>query len=326
MRVAWLQRGVSLAVGMALCALLAAGAGVFPLWLPALGVLAWPGLLALEMMWAAAVSSGPSLPFHRWVLAWWEEFLCSLRVFAWWQPWRLHQWADALPREDGRRSRSTAHGPRGVLLVHGYACNRGFWNGWMPHLRAAGVPYVAVSLPNPFAAIDGQIHALEAGWQALEQATGQAPLLVGHSMGGLVIRAWCARHPERAARVPRIVTLGTPHHGTALARWGLGPAARAMRRQSAWLATLVAQESAQASVRPSVHPSGQAPAGLRARTVCYWSPCDNIVFPAQTATLPGADNRQTAPMGHVALVDDASILAAVCGWAMSPEGALHGAR
>ncbi len=48
--------------------------------------------------------------------------------------------------------------------------------------------------------------------------------LVGHSMGGLVIRACLARHGRGAASLPglgRVAFLGTPHHGARLASvWG----------------------------------------------------------------------------------------------------------
>lgn len=40
--------------------------------------------------------------------------------------------------------------------------------------------------------------------------------LVGHSMGGLVSRAFVARHPEQAKRrIKRVITHGTPHFGAA---------------------------------------------------------------------------------------------------------------
>jgi hypothetical protein len=36
-------------------------------------------------------------------------------------------------------------------------------------------------------------------------------------------------------------------------------------------------------------------------TTCWYSNCDNIVFPAETATLPAARNRFVAGEAHVAL-------------------------
>jgi hypothetical protein len=34
---------------------------------------------------------------------------------------------------------------------------------------------------------------------------------------------------------------------------------------------------------------------------CWYSNCDNVVFPASTATLEGADNRLIAGAGHIDL-------------------------
>ena len=35
--------------------------------------------------------------------------------------------------------------------------------------------------------------------------------------------------------------------------------------------------------------------------VCWYTNCDNIVFPPSTATLPGADNRLVRGVAHVQL-------------------------
>ena len=66
-----------------------------------------------------------------------------------------------------------------------------------------------------------------------------------------------------------------------------------MRQHSDWLATL---ERAEAS-RP-----------LPPFT-CWYSDCDNIVFPPSTAMLFGADNRLLAGRAHVAMAFDAQLLA-----------------
>jgi pimeloyl-ACP methyl ester carboxylesterase len=63
-------------------------------------------------------------------------------------------------------------------------------------------------------------------------------ILVGHSMGGVASRAYLRRHG--IAKVARLVTLGSPHQGTRLARLGLGPNARQMRIGSDWLNALKA--------------------------------------------------------------------------------------
>jgi hypothetical protein len=69
--------------------------------------------------------------------------------------------------------------------------------------------------------------------------------------------------------------LATPHRGTWLARFSATNNGKQMRMGSGWLDELTKLEGS----------SGGA------LFVCYHSNCDNIVFPASSATLPGADNR-----------------------------------
>jgi triacylglycerol esterase/lipase EstA (alpha/beta hydrolase family) len=210
--------------------------------------------------------------------AWWAEVRSAPSVFCWRQPFRSRRWPDQLP--------AGARGRRGLLLVHGFVCNRGIWNPWMERLAAAGVPVVAVNLEPVFGSIDDVIGRIETAVQQLERCTGVAPLAVAHSMGGLALRRWWAEQDD-AARLHHVVTLGTPHHGTWLARFGLTPNARQMRLHSPWLATLAARE----------------PPGRAQHFTCFYSHCDNIVFPPATATLDGASNRHLAAVAHVHMVE-----------------------
>jgi hypothetical protein len=42
---------------------------------------------------------------------------------------------------------------------------------------------------------------------------------------------------------------------------------------------------------------------LAARFVCWWSDCDQIVFPPPTAVLPGAEAHGLRGVGHLALCE-----------------------
>ncbi len=210
--------------------------------------------------------------------AWWAEVKAAPQVFCWRQPFFSQRWPDHLPAD--------AQGRRGVLLVHGFVCNRGVWNPWLRRLRALGIPFVAVNLEPVFGSIDDYVGILEQAVRRLEAATGKAPVIVAHSMGGVVVRRWWAEHGG-ASRVHHALTLGTPHHGTWLARLATTPNGRQMQQRSPWLQTLSAREAA----------------GLASHFTCFYSHCDNIVFPPATATLPGADNRHLAGVPHVQMVD-----------------------
>jgi pimeloyl-ACP methyl ester carboxylesterase len=186
------------------------------------------------------------------------------------------------------------------VLVHGFFCNRGLWNPWLQRFRAADIPFVAVNLEPVLGSIDEYGDTIATAVAAIESATGQPPLIVAHSMGGLAVRAWLAANPE--ARVQRLVTIATPHAGTWVARHARGANAAQMRQGSNWLAALAKSHEA------------AAPAPL----LCFWSRCDNIVFPTRNATLPGADNREVAGAPHVAMVFHPDVIEEVLRLASAP--------
>ena len=127
------------------------------------------------------------------------------------------------PMADSARLPASA-APRAVLFVHGFVANRAFWNPWLAQLTAQGQPFVAHSIAQPFALLDQQASELTAVVDRIVQATGQPPLIVAHSMGGLVVRAWLRQEAQQGhdwrARVHRVAVLGSPLAGTGLARWG----------------------------------------------------------------------------------------------------------
>ncbi|MDP1051146.1 hypothetical protein, partial [Klebsiella quasipneumoniae] len=67
------------------------------------------------------INRGPLQP--RWgdlLQAWLREGVATELSFGWRQPWRTEAEPDHLP----------AGADTGVLLVHGFSCNRAFWNRW----------------------------------------------------------------------------------------------------------------------------------------------------------------------------------------------------
>ncbi|MFN7123966.1 MAG: esterase/lipase family protein [Hydrogenophaga sp.] len=258
----------------------------------ALLTLGYAVILGIETVAAATINRSDGAPrasSAEWLGAWWQEVKVAPQVFAWRQPFRWRQWPDtteALPTS-----------PPAVVLVHGFFCNRGFWLPWMQRLQALGVPYVSVNLEPIFGSIDDYVTIVDDAVTRATALTGHAPTLICHSMGGLAARAWLAATPGAASRVDKIITIGTPHRGTWLARFSHLANGRQMRHDCDWQQSLVARELQR-------HP--QRNAGL---FVCWYSNTDNIVFPASTATLPGADNRLVAGAAHVALAFHPKVMA-----------------
>jgi hypothetical protein len=56
-----------------------------------------------------------------------------------------------------------------------------------------------------------------------------------------------------------------------------------------------------------------------ARFTCFYSHCDNVVFPASNASLPGADNRHIDGMAHVQLNENPAVFAEVLSRVSSPS-------
>lgn len=241
-------------------------------------------VLAAEFAWMAraeANRAGGAPELSVLARAWIVECLHAPLVFLWRQPLQHGRWPDHIGPETA--------GQRGVVLVHGYFCNRALWNAWMARLRREQVPYVAVDLEPPFGSIDALAERIAPAVQILTQRTGQPPLVVAHSMGGLAVRRWWAQH--RPDAIHHLVTLGTPHQGTRLARLGFTTNARQMRERSRWLLALAHLEGPE----------------RRQRITCVYSRCDNIVFPSRNAVLDGARSVELVATPHVAMVDHPAV-------------------
>lgn len=222
-------------------------------------------------------SPAPRLGFGKRLRIMVGEYLGFLLTFLLVIPFeRLWMPADRLPT-----------GRRPVLLVHGYGCSRGVWWLLRRRLEAAGHTVASVSLVPPYTSMGKLVPLLNRRIEEVCAATGsQQVTLVGHSMGGLICRAYLARHG--IARVDRLLTLATPHQGTALARIGFGQNAREMTPASRWLTDMAAE-------------------ALRIPAVSLRNAYDNYVMPQDNQRLPGARDVELPPVGHLAMLYDRRI-------------------
>ncbi|MEU3053381.1 lipase family alpha/beta hydrolase [Streptomyces griseus] len=122
--------------------------------------------------------------------------------------------------------------------------------------------------------------------------------IVGHSLGGLIARYYVQRLGGDR-RVRTLVTLGTPHGGTAVAPGaGVHPIVRQMRAGSSVIEEL------------------RTPApGCRTRFVSFWSELDQVMVPTETACVDHPDlnavNVRVTGIGHLALPVHPTVAAAI---------------
>lgn len=221
-------------------------------------------------------------PMGHWLRSVWGEFRASVLIFLLRQPWTLD--APGVQPATG----STHQIP--VVLVHGYLCNHRVWDSVARGLRAQGHTVLAVNLEPLFTSIDKYVMPIEVAVMELCQQTGASQVaLVGHSMGGLAIRAWM-----RACgvdRVARVLTLGTPHVGTQIEPRTRTANGKQMAWQSPWLAELAASETD----------------ALRGCIRIAITPQDNIVYPQRDQVFPGVEAAVFDGIGHLQMCLDASV-------------------
>ena len=256
--------------------------GVPALWAITLGVASVFGLhaavLAIES-WLAALVAGPAPPRFRLrglsrLRPWAGELAASIRTF-----WVAQPLFGARPLDTARPGHRVA-----VVLVHGYFCNRALWRPFARWLAARGHPVGSVNLEPVFGSIDEYVPTIATEIERMLAIQGVATVaLVGHSMGGLAIRAYLRAHGWR--RVCTVVTIGTPHVGTWVARCSPARNARQMRLGSDWLGSLERAE----------------PPPPRDRFVVILSHHDNIVTPPSWQSIVGARTVELGALGHVAL-------------------------
>ncbi len=220
-----------------------------------------------------------------------EEFQATLWSSSWGMPFRSF---------DKRTIKNSSAVP--VLLIHGYGCNSGYWHSLSKLLTRAEISHHAVDLTPVLADIDAYVPAVQRAVEALCIETGhEQVIIVAHSMGGLAARAYLRSHGRR--RIAKVITLGSPHHGTGLANSAPGLNSKQMRwvgsavngLPSDWLRQLESTENPE----------------LRALFVSIYSHHDNIVAPQTSSHLPGAKNIEFHGIGHVALALNPTVQACV---------------
>ena len=171
--------------------------------------------------------------------------------------------------------------PGPVLLVPGYGGSPAALAPLAQALRTGGRTVQIVTLPdNAEGDLDTQARALGTAAASLRQRTGATSVdLVGYSAGGVVARLWVRNHGG-AAVTRRVVTLGSPQHGTELAALGTLLAGSCP--------TACQQLAPSSALLAALNAGDETPAGPSWLSI--WTRDDTVVVPPESAVLTGAIN------------------------------------
>jgi triacylglycerol esterase/lipase EstA (alpha/beta hydrolase family) len=281
-------------LGMEIWLWLALGHNLFQsgwsLWLaivlPMMLALLWRAIFVAISFAVAGVwlSAGAGTRGDR-LRAWHGEFWAQLRLYTWIQPLLA---LERSPRAAWQRS---GHVP--VVLVHGFLCNAGVFSGFIRGLRKRGVDGIfAVNLDPLYRDMPASLalfhHKLQ---RILRRCNARSAVLVGHSMGGVLVRLYRSSHPDNVAAA---CAIGAPHHGTLGAKLiGGGRERGPPSPTSIWL--------------QRYNTDHQADCGL----LNIWSAADNIVWPQTSAQLHSANELRLTGFGHLHLLQSPVVRDAV---------------
>jgi pimeloyl-ACP methyl ester carboxylesterase len=180
-----------------------------------------------------------------------------------------------------------------VVLVHGYAGTEAVWGPLLAELDRRGFGEVVSVAYNSFAVDVPDVTSCIADCvrRAVDRAGATGVHLVGHSLGGLLLRRAVADHGLWAS-TRSAVTIATPHGGSRLARYAPGNCARLMR--------------------PGTAPVSHAPPAVAGpRWLSLYSDADRVV-PPWSARLTDvglrADNVLVPGRGHLTICRDRGLL------------------
>jgi triacylglycerol esterase/lipase EstA (alpha/beta hydrolase family) len=171
--------------------------------------------------------------------------------------------------------------PGPVLLVPGYGGSTRSLEPLAARLSAAGRDATVVPVPGDGTGdLTAAADALAAAARdALARTGAESVDVVGYSAGGVVARLWVA--DGGAAVTRRVLTLGSPHHGTTLADLANGISPEQCPVGCQQLAT-------SSALLDRLNAGDETPAGPT--WVSVWTTVDQTVRPPDTARLEGALN------------------------------------
>lgn len=172
-----------------------------------------------------------------------------------------------------------------IILIHGIYNNAGAWLFMARVLAKAGYSVSTYEYSSFSASLETILRGLDERVSTVLRLSGEKPVLIGHSLGGLLSRKWLADY-NGSDRVRGVITLGTPHGGSKMAVFAPGALAR------------------------SIRPDGLLVAALRDLPPAVDLPCVSLVSTEDEAVLPaslllppqGWTMRLTPPRMHFSML------------------------
>jgi len=191
---------------------------------------------------------------------------------------------------------------RPVLIIHGFGATRN--SPWIETLRRKfieagyeksdihmmdysdnGIPWTSVGSPRRYAEnLKKKVRKILYGKKGRQEENLEEVNIVAHSMGGLVAR-WYIEELDGGKNVNKLITLGTPHRGTEMAKltfWTAG--AKSMIPKNEFIKEL-----------------NSSPLAKGVKYVAVWSKVDELVVPSERAKLEGAKNVHPGLFTHIYL-------------------------
>lgn len=212
--------------------------------------------------------------------------------------------------------------PGPVLLVPGYGGSTASLEGLAAALRRAGRDVVNVRLPGQGTGdLQQQAQVLGDAARAAVRRTGSTSVdVVGYSAGGVVARLWVRDHGG-GSLARRVVTLGSPQHGTDLA-------ALASDLTSGSCPVACLQLATDSDLLRMLNAGDETPRGPV--WVSIWTTNDKIVVPPDSASLAGAVDfsvQSVCPsvgVSHGGLPHDPTVIAMTIGVLGTPAPVVPG--
>jgi triacylglycerol esterase/lipase EstA (alpha/beta hydrolase family) len=169
--------------------------------------------------------------------------------------------------------------PGPVVLVPGYGGGTGGLDVLAARLRSIGRQVTVLRLPGDGTGdLRAQADALDAVVTPLLAAGAPSVDVLGYSAGGVVARLWARDHDGRA-KARRVVTLGSPQHGTSVAGFAAAFASGACP-------VACRQLVPSSDLLDGLNSGDETPDGPQ--WVSVWSEGDEVVTPPDSARLSGA--------------------------------------